>query len=181
VDTGVFDEGRYFDVFVEYAKATAEDLLIEITIANRGPEAATLHVLPTLWFRNTWSWGENVEKPLLEFAVQTDSLAVVAANDPKLGQRYFYCDGSPKLLFTENDTNTERLFGVPNATPFVKDGINNCVGRGESGADGNKGRGSVRHQRRCGRITHAAIAAQRCHAERDDARAEGCSVRASVR
>ncbi len=134
LDTGVFHEDRYFDVFVEYAKAAPEDMLIEITIANRGPEAATLHVLPTLWFRNTWSWGENVEKPLLEFAAQTELLAVVAANDPKLGQRFFYCDGSPKLLFTENDTNTERLFGVPNATPFVKDGINNCVVNGQTGA-----------------------------------------------
>ena len=106
-------------------------MLIEITIANRGPEVATLHVLPTLWFRNTWSWGEDVEKPKLECAVQTESLAAVAASDPKLGQRYFYCDGSPKLLFTENDTNTQRLFGIPNATPFVKDGINNCVLHGQ--------------------------------------------------
>ncbi|MBI5757985.1 MAG: glucosidase [Planctomycetales bacterium] len=134
LDTGVFHEDRYFDVFVEYAKSTPEDLLIEITIANRGPEAATLHVLPTLWFRNSWSWGGDVEKPLLECASQTDSLTAVSASDPKLGQRFFYCDGSPRLLFTENDTNTERLFGVPNATPFVKDGINNCVLHGKSDA-----------------------------------------------
>ena len=134
LDTGVFHEDRYFDVFIEYAKATPEDMLIEITIANRGPEAAMLHVLPTLWFRNTWSWGEDSEKPLLECAAQTESLAAVAASDPKLGQRYFYCDGSPKLLFTENDTNTQRLFGVPNATPFVKDGINNCVVNGQTDA-----------------------------------------------
>ena len=134
LDTGVFNDDRYFDVFVEYAKGTPEDMLIEITIANRGPEPAMLHVLPTLWFRNTWSWGGNVEKPLLESAAQTDSMTAVAANDPKLGQRYFYCDGSPKLLFTENDTNTERLFGVPNATPFVKDGINNCVVHGQTDA-----------------------------------------------
>jgi len=134
LDTGVFNEDRYFDVFVEYAKAAPEDMLIEITIANRGPEAATLHVLPTLWFRNTWSWGGDVEKPLMESAAQTNSLAVVAANDPKLGQRFFYCDGSPNLLFTENDTNTERLFGVPNATAFVKDGIDNFVVHGQTGA-----------------------------------------------
>ena len=133
LDTGVFNEDRYFDVFVEYAKATPEDMLIEITIFNRGPEAATLHVLPTLWFRNRWSWGGNVPKPLLEFA-PTDSLTVVAATEDLLGQRYFYCDGSPKLLFTENETNTERLFGAPNATPFVKDGINNCVVHGKSDA-----------------------------------------------
>jgi hypothetical protein len=134
LDTGVFNEDRYFDVFVEYAKASPEDVLVEITIANRGPEAATLHLLPTLWFRNTWSWGENGEKPLLEFAAQTESLAVVAATDPKLGQRYFYCDGSPKLLFTENDTNTERLFGSKNATPFVKDSINDYIVHGQTGA-----------------------------------------------
>ncbi|MBC8115363.1 MAG: glucosidase, partial [Candidatus Saccharimonas sp.] len=134
LDTGVFNDDRYFDVFVEYAKSSPEDMLIEITIANRGPEAATLHVLPTLWFRNTWSWGGDVEKPSLESAAQTNALAVVAASDPKLGQRFFYCDGAPKLLFTENDTNTERLFGVPNATPFVKDGINNCVVHGQTEA-----------------------------------------------
>jgi hypothetical protein len=135
LDTGVFNDDRYFDVFVEYAKASPEDILIEITIANRGPEAAMLHVLPTLWFRNRWSWGGDVEKPLLERAVQTDSLAVVGASEASyLGQRYLYCDGSPKLLFTENETNTERLFGVPNATPFVKDGINNCVVHGKTDA-----------------------------------------------
>ncbi len=134
LDTGVFNDNRYFDVFVEYAKASPEDILIEITVANRGPEAATLHVLPTLWFRNRWSWGGEFEKPLLECAAQTDSLAIVAATEALLGQRYFYCDGSPKLLFTENDTNTERLFGVPNATPFVKDGINNYVVHGQTDA-----------------------------------------------
>ena len=134
LDTGVFADDRYFDVFVEYAKAAPEDVLIEITIANRGSEAATLHLLPTLWFRNTWSWGGNNGKPMLESAAQTDTLAVVAANDPKLGQRYLYCDGAPTLLFTENDTNTERLFGVPNPSPFVKDGINNSVVHGRSEA-----------------------------------------------
>ena len=134
LDTGVFNEDRYFDVFVEYAKATTDDMLIEITIANRGPEAATLQVLPTLWFRNRWSWGGDVKKPLLECAVQTDSLAVVAGTEEVLGQRYFYCDGSPKLLFTENESNTERLFGSPNASPFVKDGINNYVVHGKTDA-----------------------------------------------
>ena len=135
LDTGVFNEDRYFDVFVEYAKAGPEDILIEITVANRGPEAATLQVLPTLWFRNTWSWGgETGERPAFECAAQTDSLAVVAATHPKLGQRYFYCDGEPTLLFTENDTNTQRLFGVANGTPFVKDSINNYVVHGQTDA-----------------------------------------------
>ena len=134
LDTGVFSEDRYFEVFVEYAKATPEDMLIEITVANRGPAAATLHLLPTLWFRNTWSWGGDTERPLLECAAQTDSLAIVAAMQARLGQRYFYCDGVPTLLFTENDTNTQRRFGSPNATPFVKDSINSYVVQGQTGA-----------------------------------------------
>lgn len=135
LDTGVFDEDRYFDVFVEYAKAGPEDILVQITVSNRGPESATLQLLPTLWFRNTWSWGdENEERPQLECAAQTDSLTAVAASHHKLGHRYLYCDGNPTLLFTENDTNTERLFGVPNATPFVKDAINNYVVHGQTEA-----------------------------------------------
>lgn len=134
LDTGIFNQDRYFDVFVEYAKAAPDDILIEITVVNRGPEAATLHVLPTLWFRNRWSWGGSVKKPLLERAAQTDSLTVVAATEEYLGHRYFYCEGSPQLLFTENETNTERLFGVPNATPYVKDAVNNFVVHGNAGA-----------------------------------------------
>jgi len=127
LDTGVFNDDRYFDIFVEYAKAGPEDILIEITVANRGPEAATLQVLPQLWFRNTWSWGDNSEKPTLECAAQTDSLAIVSATHPKLGQRFFYCEDAPTLLFTENESNTQRLFGFPNSTPFVKDSINSYV------------------------------------------------------
>ncbi|NKL32428.1 glucosidase [Rhizobium leguminosarum bv. viciae] len=133
IDTGVFDADRYFDVFVEYAKAAPEDILVEITIANRGPEAATLHVLPTLWFRNRWSWGKERKKPTLERVEQNDAPAVIAAKaapgqPAEAGEtRYLYCDGSPALLFTENETNTLRLFGVPSATPFVKDGIDSFV------------------------------------------------------
>jgi len=137
IDTRVFDDDRYFDIFVEYAKATPEDILIEITVINRGPEAATLHVLPTLWFRNTWSSGGDGEKPLLECAVQTEVLSVVAASSPRRpasAMRYLYCEGSPTLLFTENETNTERLVGVRNITQFVKDGINNCVLHGRTDA-----------------------------------------------
>jgi hypothetical protein len=131
LDTGVFDEDRYFDVFVEYAKAEPDDVLIEITVANRGPDEATLQVLPTLWFRNTWSWGHPEDRPSLEKAAQTDSMAVVAASHTRLGQRYLYCDGAPKLLFTENDTNAQRIFGVANPTPYVKDGVNNYVVNGQ--------------------------------------------------
>lgn len=134
LDTGIFDDNRYFDVFIEYAKGTPEDILIEITVENRGPEPATLHLLPTLWFRNTWSWGGSSERPGLACAEQTEGWAVVSATHSKLGQRLLFCQGQPSLLFTENNTNTERLFGVANATPFVKDGINNFVVNGQSNA-----------------------------------------------
>ncbi len=127
LDTGVFDEDRYFDVFVEYAKGAPEDILIEITVANRGPETATLQVLPTLWFRNTWSWGDNTVKPTLECVAQSQTLASVSAKHPELGVRHFHCDGEPTLLFTENDTNTKRLFGVAGPSRFVKDSIDSYV------------------------------------------------------
>ena len=122
LDTGVFDDDRYFDVFVEYAKESPEDILIRITIHNRGPDPAELHVLPTLWFRNRWSWQTKVEKPLLERAGN-----VVRAVGPKLGERYLYSEGDPPLLFTENETNTQRICGTPNRTPYVKDSINDYV------------------------------------------------------
>ena len=124
LDTGVFDQNRYFDVFVEYAKAAAEDILIQISIFNRGPEPATLHVLPTIWFRNLWSWGEtcpaSAQARRCARQIQRDS-----GLTPGLGERYLYCEGAASLLFTENETNTARLLGVPNRTPYVKDGINN--------------------------------------------------------
>lgn len=122
LDTGVFDNDRYFDVFVEYAKSSPEDFLIQISVHNRGPEAAELHVLPHLWFRNTWSWEPGAVKPSL----QRDGDAIKAVH-PKVGERYLYCDGASKLLFTENETNTRRIFGVPNRSLYVKDGINNHV------------------------------------------------------
>ena len=137
LDTGVFDDDRYFDVFVEYAKETAEDLLIQITIHNRGPEPAELHVLPTLWFRNEWSWHGTVERPNLQKSGNT-----VEVHDPKLGERLFQCEGNPQLLFTENETNTERIFGVPNRTPYVKDGINNYVVHGRQDAVNPKNKGT---------------------------------------
>ncbi len=129
LDTGVFDDDRYFDVFVEYAKGSPEDILIQITIHNRGPEVAELHIVPTLWFRNTWSWAGPAEKPSMERAGK-----VIAATHPKLSTRFLSCDGNPTLLFTENETNTDRIFGVPNRSPYVKDGINNYVVHGETGA-----------------------------------------------
>ena len=130
LDTGIFNDDRYFDVFVEYAKEAPEDVLIKITVANRGPDAASLHVLPTLWFRNTWSWSEGAPRPLLRQA----GTQVVAASHAELGERFLYCEGEPSLLFTENETNNARLFGAPNRTPYVKDGINNAVVHGRTEA-----------------------------------------------
>ena len=128
IDTGVFDEGRYFDVYVEYAKSSPEDLLIRLTVCNRGPAAASLHVLPTLWFRNTWSWSSAAcTKPRLR---QIDE-RTIAAFHPELGERYLYCDRAVPLLFTENETNYERIFKIPNKSPYVKDGINNYIVAGQ--------------------------------------------------
>ena len=130
LDTGVFDQDRYFDVFVEYAKAAPDDILIRITAHNRGPEQATLHLLPTLWFRNTWSWGGDAARPLLHEAAP----GVVAASHPDLGERFLQAEGAPALLFTENETNTERLVRVANWTPYVKDAIHHCVVEGRKDA-----------------------------------------------
>ena len=127
LDTGVFDQNRYFDVFVEYAKAAPEDILIQFTICNRGPELATLHLLPTLWFRNTWSWGKTVPRPTLHKLSAGAAATLIEAVEPELGERLLYCEGTPELLFTENETNNERVFRSANRTPFVKDAINNAV------------------------------------------------------
>jgi hypothetical protein len=126
IDTGIFEDNRYFDVFVEYAKEAPEDILIKITVHNRGPEAASIHVLPTLWFRNTWSWAEGAARPVLRRIDGVKGASVVAA-DWHMGQKFFYCEGEPALLFTENETNNQRLFGGVNRTNYVKDGINNYV------------------------------------------------------
>ena len=134
LDTGVFNDNRYFDVFVEYAKASPEDILIQITVCNRGPEPATLDVLPTIWFRNLWSWGGDVPRPKLRQEDNGVVGGVIAASHPDLGERFFYAEGATALLFTENETNTERLFGAPNQTPYVKDGINNYIVHGRQDA-----------------------------------------------
>jgi hypothetical protein len=126
LDTRIFNENRYFDVFVEYAKASPTDMLVEISIANRGPAEAEIHVLPTLWFRNFWAWWPEETKPSLRDASQRGA-AATAASDAVLGDYFLHCEGRPVLLFTENETNIERLFGSPNPTPYVKDGINDCV------------------------------------------------------
>ncbi|MBB5339952.1 MGH1-like glycoside hydrolase domain-containing protein [Tunturiibacter gelidoferens] len=139
LDTGIFNEDRYFDVFVEYAKAGPDDLGIRISIANRGPEESTLHLLPTLWFRNTWSWEEGAAKPIMA-AGQMEGVSVISAHhtDPlfqeSLADYNLYCEGAPPLLFTENETNNARLFGGKNASPYVKDGINDIVVSGDTQA-----------------------------------------------
>jgi hypothetical protein len=133
LDTGVFEQDRYFDVFVEYAKVSPGDLLVQITVHNRGPESAELHVLPTLWFRNQWSWPGGADRPTLGRAAATPAGSVVKAVDGQLGERYLYCEEEASLLFTENETNTQRIFGMPNCSPYVKDGINNHVVHGQDG------------------------------------------------
>jgi len=140
IDTGIFDESRYFDVFVEYAKAAPEDILVEVTVHNRGPDAATLHLLPTLWFRNTWSSAPGGEVPSLEQAEAAGGGggggggARVRASHPELGEWLLCCEDSAELLFCKNETNNERLFGVPNVADYVKDGINDYVVSGVSDA-----------------------------------------------
>jgi hypothetical protein len=134
IDTGVFDEDRYFDVVVEYAKATPEDVLIRVHATNRGPEAADLHLLPTLWFRNTWSWGPDRARPLLGAGRPGTGVAVIEAEHEALGPRWLYVEGEPELLFTENETNTARLWGVASRTTYVKDGINAWLVEGRKDA-----------------------------------------------
>jgi hypothetical protein len=131
LDTGVFDDDRYFDIIVEYAKASPDDVLMRITAANRGPEAAELHLLPTLWFRNTWSWDPASTRPRLRALVGEPTVEVEHAG---LGRRWLRCEGDPELLFTENETNATRLWSVPNAGPHAKDGVNDYVIEGRKDA-----------------------------------------------
>jgi Glycosyl hydrolase family 63 C-terminal domain len=133
LDTGVFDGDRYFDVFVEYAKNAPEDVLVQISVCNRGPETATLHVLPTLWFRNTWSWSCGAPRPVLKAVPGVAGASVITAAHPELGDRFLYCEADVPLLFTENETNNQRIFNSPNNTPYVKDGINDHIVFGKKG------------------------------------------------
>jgi hypothetical protein len=134
LDTGIFDENRYFDVFVEYAKAEPEDVLIEITVCNRGPEPAEIHVLPTLWFRNTWSWRRQEEKPELKILGAGADVRAIAARHRLLGERFLYCERAADVLFTENETNTQRAFNQPAQQPYCKDGIIQAVVHGNKNA-----------------------------------------------
>ncbi|MEO0374244.1 MAG: glucosidase, partial [Cyanobacteria bacterium P01_A01_bin.17] len=130
LDTGVFNEDRYFDVMVEYAKASAEDILMRISVTNRGPETKTLHLLPTLWFRNTWAWDKTTSEPFLK----AKDPQTVQVSHPDLGERWWTCSKAADLLFTNNETNFEHLFQTGNASPYVKDGIHNYIVQGQQEA-----------------------------------------------
>ena len=134
LDTGIFNDNRYCDVFVEYAKGAAEDILIRITVENRGPEATLLHLLPTLWFRNTWFDHPGEDIPVLRQLGLDEKAGAVAASHQALGDYVFFAEGVNDLLFTNNETNNERLFHAPNRTPYVKDGINNYFVHGQTHA-----------------------------------------------
>jgi hypothetical protein len=138
LDTGTFDDDRYFDVFVEYAKADPEDLLIKISVHNRGPEASTIHLLPTLWFRNTWSWGDEGATPRLRKTGE----GTIVTSLPTMVDYTFQCEGSPELLFTENESNAKRLWGQPNPSPFVKDAFHEYVVSGNKTAVNPAGTGT---------------------------------------
>ena len=122
IDTGVFDDDRYFDVFIEYAKADVDDILMRITAHNRGAEDAPLHILPQLWFRNTWAWGYDATRP----ALSADERDCIVVEHPTLGQYHCHFDGDPDLLFCDNDTNAARLYGLP-ATGHSKDAFHEYV------------------------------------------------------
>jgi hypothetical protein len=129
LDTGIFDDDRYFDLFVEYAKADPEDILVRISAHNRGPEDAELHVLPTLWFRNTWASGDSSKS-----VVSQNDKGLIVASHEQLGQRTLQCEGLPELLFTENESNASRLWGQPNKSPYVKDAFHEYLVGGRKGA-----------------------------------------------
>jgi hypothetical protein len=129
LDTGIFDDDRYFDVFLEYAKEGPDDILIRVSVHNRGKEAARLQLLPTLWFRNTWSWGDEGPKPILR-----EAGGAIVASHPELGEYTLSCGGAPELLFTENESNAQRLWGQANPTPYVKDAFHRYVISGERDA-----------------------------------------------
>src|SRR5579883_1881548 len=142
LDTGIFNDNNYFDIFIEYAKAAPEDILIRIRAINRGNQPALLHLLPTLWFRNTWSWGAESDRPLLKQGSSnpvaklnhSHSLMIIEAEHSMLGSYMLSCEDADDLLFTNNDTNHERLFSVPNSTPYVKDAFHEYLIHGRQEA-----------------------------------------------
>ncbi len=134
LNTGVFANNNYHDVLVEYAKNTPEDILIKITVVNHGAASQSLSVLPTLWFRNTWSWDKNTVKPSLKIAEKSSNFVAIAANHQTLAPRWLYCENTSELLFTENETNSQRVFNYESGAKYVKDGINNYIVNGQKDA-----------------------------------------------
>src|ERR1700691_771782 len=144
LDTGIFNDDRYFDVFVEYAKGDPEDILVRISVHNRGPEAAHVHLLPTLWFRNTWSWEKDEPKSVMR---QHGEKAILASH-PQLGHDFtLQCDGVSELLFSENESNASRLWGQANPSPYVKDAFHEYViaGKHEAGNPSKVGTKAAAH------------------------------------
>jgi len=149
LDTGIFEGDRYFDVMVEYAKHSPQDISIQISVTNHAAESATIDLLPTLWFRNNWSWDDKVEKPLLHRDSALNSQDAIAAESSELGKMWLSCPDCQELIFTENETNFQRLFNVPNKSMFVKDGINDYIVQGNTAAINPESRGtkaSARYQ-----------------------------------
>ncbi|MBS0654227.1 MAG: glucosidase [Verrucomicrobia bacterium] len=138
LDTAIFDEDRYYDIFVEYAKSSPDEILIRFQIANRGPDATVLHLLPTLWFRNSWSWERESTKPLLELTGND----TIKASHPDLKAYWLYCEGQDEILFTENETNNEKLFATANDSPFVKDGFHSYFTQKQQSAVNPQKRGT---------------------------------------
>ena len=134
LDTGVFEGDRYFDVEVEYAKATPDDILMHVTVHNRGPDDAEVHLLPTLWFRHTWSWAGGTDQPSLRRLSDSAEFTAMQAEHSELGSRWCYADQAVPVLVTGNETNNERVFGTANEAPYVKDGIDRAVVHGEAAA-----------------------------------------------
>ncbi len=165
MDTGIFDHDRYFDIFVEYAKHDADDILARVTVINRGPDPATLHLLPTVWFRNTWSWGYGTPRPEL---TRYDSHSI-GISERSLGDFRLWQEDAPPLLFTENESNSERLWNSPNRQPYVKDAFHRYLINGEKGCVNPDERGT----KACGvyRLELASGASQslrfRLHAGKD--------------
>ena len=147
LDTGIFDEDKYFDVTIEYAKAAPEDICIKITAANRGPEAAPLHILPTIWFRDTWTWNDSKRPVLQEADIDAENLSAVQLRHEDAGVYWLLCEGSSALLFTENDSNSEKLYSTPNPSPHTKDSFNRFVVQNDFAAvaPGQKGTKAAAH------------------------------------
>src|ERR1019366_3674139 len=138
IDTGIFNQDRYFDIFIEYAKVDSNDIVIRVTLTNRGPDQAPVHVLPTLWFRNTWCWQPDSKRPELS----KSSGAAIDAQEQSLGTYRLTCEGNPELLFTENESNTAALWGWPGCEPFVKDAFHQRVIPGREDAVNPQHRGT---------------------------------------